>query len=188
MSLKKKFYHLTDSLQLNSHTHTTLISCHQLVKWVAMKKWAVCCLFVCLVGFFTSSSTTRLYSGLVPRLRSDNFTCWESGETMTSVPAGHIIRTATQPVGSGRPQRGSHPGPPHQVTCALYRLSYRAPLYAADPLKRKCTFNGFRMKLDQISKIIVGRTRLEKLFLCTCLGLNFRQDTGLYCITDYTRF
>ena len=31
--------------------------------------------FVCLVGFLTSSSTTRLYRGRVPRLTSDNFTC-----------------------------------------------------------------------------------------------------------------
>ena len=40
---------------------------------------------------------------------------------MTSVSAGHIIQT--QPVGSGRPQRGSNLVPPEQ----LYRLSYRAP-------------------------------------------------------------
>ena len=29
----------------------------------------------CLVGFLTSSSTTRLYRGRVPRLTSDNITC-----------------------------------------------------------------------------------------------------------------
>ena len=29
----------------------------------------------CLFGFLTSSSTTRLYSGRVPKLTSDNFTC-----------------------------------------------------------------------------------------------------------------
>ena len=32
-------------------------------------------LFVCLVGFSTSSSTTRLYRGRAPRLTSANFTC-----------------------------------------------------------------------------------------------------------------
>ena len=32
-------------------------------------------LFVCLFAFLTSSSTTRLYRGRVPRLTSDNFTC-----------------------------------------------------------------------------------------------------------------
>ena len=32
-------------------------------------------LFVCLFGFFTSSSATSLYRGRVPRLTSDNFTC-----------------------------------------------------------------------------------------------------------------
>ena len=31
---------------------------------------------------------------------------------MTSVSAGHIILTPTQPVGSGRPQRESNAGPP----------------------------------------------------------------------------
>ena len=43
----------------------------------------------------------------------------QSWETMTSVSAGHIILTPTQPVGSGRPQRGSNPGPPHQESRAL---------------------------------------------------------------------
>ena len=42
---------------------------------------------------------------------------------MTSVSAGHIILTPTQPVGSGRPQRESNPGPPHQELRAL-PLSY----------------------------------------------------------------
>ena len=38
---------------------------------------------------------------------------------MTSVSAGHIILTPTQPVGSGRLQRGSNPGPPHQESRPL---------------------------------------------------------------------
>ena len=38
---------------------------------------------------------------------------------MTSVSAGHIILTPTQPVGSGRSQRESNPGPPHQESRAL---------------------------------------------------------------------
>ena len=33
---------------------------------------------------------------------------------MTSVSAGHIILTPIQPVGSGRSQRESNPGPPHR--------------------------------------------------------------------------
>ena len=33
---------------------------------------------------------------------------------MTSVSAGHIILTPTQPVGSGQSQRESNPGPPDQ--------------------------------------------------------------------------
>ena len=38
---------------------------------------------------------------------------------MTSISAGHIILTPTQPVGSGRPQRGSNPGPPDQKSRVL---------------------------------------------------------------------
>ena len=38
---------------------------------------------------------------------------------MTSYSAGHIILTPTQPVGSGRPQRESNPGSPHQESRAL---------------------------------------------------------------------
>ena len=38
---------------------------------------------------------------------------------MTSVSAGHIIVTPTQPVGSRRPQQESNPGPPHQELRAL---------------------------------------------------------------------
>ena len=43
----------------------------------------------------------------------------QSGETMTSVSAGHIILTPTQPVWSGRPQPESHPGPPDYESRAL---------------------------------------------------------------------
>ena len=38
---------------------------------------------------------------------------------MTSVSAGHIILTPTQPVGGGRPELESNPGPPHQESCAV---------------------------------------------------------------------
>ena len=38
---------------------------------------------------------------------------------MTSVSAGHIILTPTQPIGTVGPQLGSMPGPPHQELCAL---------------------------------------------------------------------
>ena len=76
-----------------------------------------------LVGFLTSPSTTRLYRGRAPRQSVWQFNVLphmrQSWETMTSVSAGHIRLTLTQPVGSGRPQRGSNPGPSHQESRAL---------------------------------------------------------------------
>ena len=71
-----------------------------------------------------------LYRGRVPRLTSDNFTCChtrERVETMTSVSAGHIILTPTQPVGSGRPQ-GDQTQDLLPRSRVLYQLSYRASL------------------------------------------------------------
>ena len=76
-----------------------------------------------LFGFLTSSSTTRLYCGRAPRQSVWQFYVLphmrHSWETMTSVSAGHIILTPTQPVGSGRPQRQSNPGSPNQKLHAL---------------------------------------------------------------------
>ena len=46
---------------------------------------------------------------------------------MTSVSAGHIILTPTQPVGSGRPRRESNPEPPHQKSRALSTELPRPP-------------------------------------------------------------
>ena len=74
-----------------------------------MSSIAKCTLSVCFISFSTSSSTTRVYRGRVPRLTSDICTCYhtrQSGETKTSVSAGHIILTPTLLVGSGRPQLG----------------------------------------------------------------------------------
>ena len=80
-------------------------------------------LFVCLVGFLTSSSTARLYRGRAPRQSVWQFYVLphmrQSWETMTSVSAGHIILTPTQPVESGRLQRESNPEPPHQKSHVL---------------------------------------------------------------------
>ena len=84
--------------------------------------YTLVCLFVWF-GFLTSSSTTRLYRGRAPRP-----SVWQlyvlshmtqSWETMTSVSAGHIILTPTQPIGSRLSQRESNPWPPHQESRAL---------------------------------------------------------------------
>ena len=91
---------------------------------------ALFCLFGSRVEFLKSSSTTRLHRGRAPRQSVWQFYVLlhmrQRWETMTSVWACHIILTPTQPVGSGRPQRESNPGPPHQESRAL-RLSNRAP-------------------------------------------------------------
>ena len=80
-------------------------------------------LFVYLFGFLTSLWTTKLYRGRAPRQSVWPFYVLphmrQSWETMTSVSAGHIILTPTQPVGSGRPQRELNPGPPYQESSAL---------------------------------------------------------------------
>ena len=85
-----------------------------------------------LVGFLTSSSTTRLYRGRAPRQSVWQFYVLphmrQSWETMTSVSADRIILTPTQPVGSGRPQRESNPGPPHQESRALPTELPRPPM------------------------------------------------------------
>ena len=89
----------------------------------SMEKSGIACLFVCLIGFLKSSSTTKLYRGRAPRQSVWQFYVLQytrqSGETITSASVGHIILTPTQPVGNGRLQRESNPRPPHQESRAL---------------------------------------------------------------------
>ena len=86
-----------------------------------------------LFGFLTSSSTTSLYRGWAPRQSVWQFYVLphmrQSWETMTSVSAGLIILTPSQPVGNGRPQRESNPGPPHWESRALPTELPPRPLY-----------------------------------------------------------
>ena len=70
---------------------------------------------------------------------------------MTSVSAGHIILTPTQPVGSGLPQRESNPGPPHQESRALPSELPPLPAFAVKNELLQC-FVGL---LDD-SKDIIG--------------------------------
>ena len=90
--------------------------CHKFKKTCSLRGLRLS--FVCLVGFLTSSSTTRTYRGRAPRQFYVLPLMRQSWETMTSVSACHIILTPTQPVGSGRPQRESNPGP-HQESRAI---------------------------------------------------------------------
>ena len=77
--------------------------------------------FVCLVSYRPRQQLGYIADGsqdwcrkfcVLPHMR-------QSGETMISFSAGHIILAPTQPVGSGRPQRESNPGPLHQETLTL---------------------------------------------------------------------
>ena len=108
----------------------------------------------CLFGFLTPLSTTGLYRGRATRQSVWQFYVLphmrQSWETMTSVSAGRIILTSTQPVGSGNRTR-------YLLTRsrALYRLSYRAPSFATIAgLSDRCRwilatelFNSFKMGL-----------------------------------------
>ena len=76
------------------------------------------CLFGWLVGFLTSSSTTRLYRGKIPRLTSDNFTCCHTrdwaGDHDFCLSRSHY--TDTNPTSR---ERESNPGSPHQESHAV---------------------------------------------------------------------
>ena len=120
---------------------------------------------VWLVGFLTSSSTTGLYRGRAPRQ-----SVWQiyvlphmrqSWEVMTSVSAGHIILTPTQPVGSGRPQQESNPGPPHQESRVL-----PTELPPPPPLKRctMCTIHAC-INIQFITRTLKGGNHIQ----CVCL-------------------
>ena len=116
----------------NTHVKARILSFVRLSANMNRFEYFVC-LFVWLVGFLTSSSTARLYHGRAPRQSVCQFYMLphmrQSWETMTSVSAGHIILTPTQPVGSGRPQRGSNPGPSHKESRALPIELLRPPRF-----------------------------------------------------------
>ena len=64
------FYHRPlVSITLSSNIQIHVISCKNYHS--ARRARSI----VCLVGFLTPSSSTRLYHGRIPRLTSDNFTC-----------------------------------------------------------------------------------------------------------------
>ena len=87
----------------------------------------------------------------------------QSWETMTSVPVGHIILTPTQPVGSGRPQRESNPGPPLQESRALPQ-SYRAPQVKYVTNSNFLSVAVFHQFLKSMAYL---QYELTKVFLCT---------------------
>ena len=93
----------------------------------------------------------------------------QSGEIMTSVSAGHIILTPTQPVGSGWPQRGSNSRPPHQESRAL---STELPHLPPPP------FSSRESKLQSRNVIII-----PQIYIPTCISFDtaashFRLENG----------
>ena len=98
-----------------------------------------------LVGFINPRQQQGYMTERAPRLMSDNFTCChtrQSGETMTSVSAVHIILTPTQPGGTRLPQWESNPGPPNQELCALLILRAPSLTYAEKFRSISLTFFG----------------------------------------------
>ena len=83
---------------------------------------------------------------------------------MTSVSAGHIILTLTQPVGSGRPQRGSNPGPPHQELRALPIVHSKPELYETI-LSRSRFYNYYSLAIPRTIETIVGSADGVDFFL-----------------------
>ena len=105
------------------------------------------CLFDWLVGFLTSSSTTRLYLDMIVlRLTSDNLRAatheTELGDHDFCPSWSHY--TDTDPTSrSGRSQRESNPGPPQQESSALPTKPPRPPPRPMWPsrIKQRCNFN-----------------------------------------------
>ena len=88
----------------------------------------------------------------------------QSGETLISVSAGHIILTPTQPVGSGRPQRESNQRPPQQKS--------RAPLtQLLRPWSGGHVFDS-RIYWSDISLNIMRPAEIEAIIspLCLCIA------------------
>ena len=94
---------------------------------------------------------------------------------MTSVSAGHIILTPTQPVGSGRPQRESNPGPPHQESRALPTELPRPSTYRRETIICKIldfcyafAVSYHRVIVLYLQNFLLGHTE-EKTFKLTLL-------------------
>ena len=118
------------SLRYSSNSNPN--SCFYLLFLLLFISWELpsVILFVCLFGFLMYLSKPRLYRRRAPRQSGQFYvlpSTRQSWKTKTSVSAGQDILTLTQPVGSGRPQRESNPGPPHQESCALPTELPRSP-------------------------------------------------------------
>ena len=81
---------------------------------------------------------------------------------MTSISAGHIILTLTQPVGSGRPQRGSSPGPPDQESRALPTELPR-PLISVRFLQSKVYISKVSISNVSISKVSISNVSIVRI-------------------------
>ena len=86
-------------------------------------------------------------------------------ESMTSVSAVCIILTPTQPVRSGRTERGSNPWPLEQE-CALYPLSYRTPLSWAVNVIRLNSYMYHNNYLLLCSNFDPSRFQIDSLLTC----------------------
>ena len=112
---------------------------------------------------------------------------------MTSVSAGHIILTPTQPVRSGRLQRKSNPGHPHQESRALpTELPYphillQFPNYFMFFVCCECILCTVDQSLHEASIVPTAkdRGRENKIYLTNCL--HRRYDEGYITFAILTR-
>ena len=91
----------------------------------------------------------------------------QSEEAMTSVSAGHIILTPTQPVGSGRPQRESNSGPLHQESRGL-------PTELPFPPKedKELTNNNSDPEVDMLLMLYMPSSLLDNPWINLAIFLN----------------
>ena len=102
-------------------------------------------LFVCLFGFLTSSSTTRLYRGRAPRQSVWEFTCCHTWDR------------------AGRPWLLSQPAFCDKLTCqvACWRKDWTHCRSGSHALTKTCSHNTKKVSLLQYYTITINRKRTE---------------------------
>ena len=152
---------------MQSHPWTTL--------WDIHKPWTACvcvhsAIFVCLFGFLTSSSTTRLYRGPAPRQSVWQFTCCHTWDR------------------AGRPWLLSQPAFCNKLTCqvACWRKDWTHCRSGSHALKKTCSHNTKKVSLLQYYTITINRKRREVIKQRTNSTQTLWESTADPCPTFVT--